>query len=102
MPGYISSISLIHASPVIATNENVSCPEKALLVLLARLELTKVKDLRVFISCKECTHENLRIVKHVEATVTLFVLVIDREMCHEWEQLALKGLVLRAHLCNDV
>ena len=61
-----------------------------------------MKDLRVLVSCKERSHESLRIVKHVEATVTLFVLVIDREVCHEWEQLTLEGLVLRAHLCNDV
>ena len=61
-----------------------------------------MKDLRVFVSCKECSHESFRIVKHVEATVTLFVLVIDGEVCHKREQLTLEGLMLRAHLRNDV
>lgn len=70
-------VSVVDEVSVATGEQDFGGPQKALSVLFAGLELRQVEKLGEFVPRQKCPDHRLRVVKHVEATVTLFVLVED-------------------------
>lgn len=74
----VLTIGVVDKTPVLTLDHLLRRPQKTLVVFLSRLQLAQLKDLGELVSGEESSHKRLCVVHHVEATVSLFVLLVDR------------------------